>query len=360
MRSQQRDAQSAVDSAALAGAIELTYSTLNNDIYKAAQLDSISNGFVPDGKKVVLTAHKSPLTGPSAGSPNSVEAILTVNLPMFFSVTGVLNRPISVRSVASIAATRACVYATSPTGTGITVSNSTVATPQCNIASSAGFAANNSVITSPQISAAGTINSSSTTYGAASPSSGPPVGDPCAALPTCNYFRVTPPATNNCTAYALHLVNQITTLYPGTYCDGIKFNNSDVTFAPGLYIFPGSSAFGFSSNNSVLHGTGVTFYFDTETPKWQNTVVNFAAPTSGPMNGVLFYNTPGVTGNVSYSGAPGSNLSGGIFAPAGTVNISGSVTSPLLVVGASVNITNANITAPDNSFPNNKHAAITE
>ena len=81
---------------------------------------------------------------------------------------------------------------------------------------------------------------------------------------------------------------------PGVYCGGILINgNSYVNFNAGTYILAGG---GMTVNgNSYLTGSGVTFYNTTGSGGYQgitmngNTQANLSAPTSGALEGILFF-----------------------------------------------------------------------
>jgi hypothetical protein len=88
--------------------------------------------------------------------------------------------------------------------------------------------------------------------------------------------------------------NNNVTLSPGLYSGGINISgNATVNFNPGTYILAGG---GLSvTGNSTLTGSGVTFYDTTGPGGYQgidlkgNEQANFSAPTSGPMEGILFF-----------------------------------------------------------------------
>lgn len=105
--------------------------------------------------------------------------------------------------------------------------------------------------------------------------------------------------------------NNTVTLQPGLYQGGISITgNANVTFSPGTYILAGG---GLSvTGNSTLTGTGVTFY-DTSATGYSyapidltgNETANLSAPTSGPLEGMLFFQDRSIA-----SGSPGSTVIG--------------------------------------------------
>lgn len=123
----------------------------------------------------------------------------------------------------------------------------------------------------------------------------PVVADPLAARPA--------PPVGGC-AYTNHVVSGGTvTLMPGNYCGGLHVTDgASVTLSPGEYVMSngplkvdaGSSL---TSNGAGIYltGAGATLWFGDDT------TLSLAAPTSGPMAGLLFYedrNAP--TGQVHY------------------------------------------------------------
>lgn len=89
--------------------------------------------------------------------------------------------------------------------------------------------------------------------------------------------------------------NNTVTLQPGSYFGGIAITgNANVTFSPGTYILAGG---GLSvTGNSTLTGNSVTFY-DTSVSGYPygpinmtgNETAHLSAPTSGAMEGMLFF-----------------------------------------------------------------------
>ena len=89
--------------------------------------------------------------------------------------------------------------------------------------------------------------------------------------------------------------NNTTTLQPGLYVGGISITgNANVTFSPGTYILAGGGLA--ITGNSTIHGTGVTFY-NTSSSSFAYKPINItgnetgslSAPTSGPMEAMLFF-----------------------------------------------------------------------
>ena len=106
------------------------------------------------------------------------------------------------------------------------------------------------------------------------------------------------------------------TLVPGVYCDGIKIGSSaNVTFAAGVYVINGGGLQinGGGGSGATVNGTGVTFYNTATSGHTYGRVdINGAtgtlsAPTSGPMEAMLFFQDRTITP----SGSAGNNVING-------------------------------------------------
>jgi len=199
------------------------------------------------------------------------------------------------------------------------------------------------------VSEAGNISVNPTpTAGAAA------VPDPLASVPDPSF---NPSAS--CNYSGLSYTGNVTpTLSPGTYCGGLSINgNAHVTFNPGTYIFRGGLSIGGNANvtfgagtyilqgggfnatgNIGLTGAGVTFFntFDATDAYAPisitgNFTANLSAPTSGPQQGMLFFqdrNAP--SGRTeSFTGNSNQTLTGALYFPKSTLAYTGnSSTSP--------------------------------
>jgi len=178
------------------------------------------------------------------------------------------------------------------------------------------------------------------------------VADPLAGVPPPSFN-----AGSSCDFIGLNFTgNSSPTLSPGTYCGGLDIHgNSRVTFNPGTYIFRGGIAIsanatvtfgagtyilqggGFSASGNVgLTGSGVTFYNtfdagDAYAPMSVsgNFTANLSAPTSGPQQGMLFFqdrNAP--TGQTeTFTGNSNQALTGAIYFPKSTISYTGNANS---------------------------------
>jgi len=151
--------------------------------------------------------------------------------------------------------------------------------------------------------------------------------------------------------------NYAITLQPGLYYGGISItNNANVTFRPGTYILAGG---GLSvTGNSTLTGSGVTFYNTTGLGGYApinltgNETAHLSAPTSGPMEGILFFQdraiASGSTGSVVV-GNSNSTFDGALYFPTTSLSYVGnsSISGYTLLVADTLSIS-GNATLGDN------------
>jgi len=126
--------------------------------------------------------------------------------------------------------------------------------------------------------------------------------------------------------------NNAVTLSPGTYFGGLAITgNARVTFSPGTYIFAGG---GLSvTGNSTLTGSGVTFYNTSASGYGYgaidltgNEAANLSAPTSDPLEGILFFQDRSVpVGSVgaTVTGNSSSTFDGALYFPTTSVKYTG-------------------------------------
>ena len=120
-------------------------------------------------------------------------------------------------------------------------------------------------------------------------------------------------------------------LYPGTYCGGITISNGYVNFTAGTYILAGG---GFTAQGGpLMKGTGITFYNTTGTGGYKGITLtggstsNFSAPTSGTLEGILFFQDRAIPNSAEGSTVTGGSTStfdGALYFPTTTLTYSGS------------------------------------
>lgn len=124
----------------------------------------------------------------------------------------------------------------------------------------------------------------------------PPVTDcPARADPLSDRIE---PAVGGCDHMDRIVKDYVGRLSPGVYCEGLVIDgSSDVTLDPGIYVIK-DGAFQVKST-SRLAGDGVGFFFvgDDAGVKFEDKAsISLAAPESGEMAGVLFWQSVGVKG----------------------------------------------------------------
>ncbi len=134
-------------------------------------------------------------------------------------------------------------------------------------------------------SAGGTSISGSATVQPSAITDCPKVDDPLASR--------TPPAVGSCDHHEFKIDKNVSTsIEPGVYCGGIKIDASArVTFNPGIYVIKNGELR--ITGEATIAGEGVGFYLTGTDPKEikfdQKTHISLAAPTSGPMAGLLIF-----------------------------------------------------------------------
>jgi len=302
-RYQQRLEQSAADSAAVAGAIRLSYPTTSQggsapvEITTVAQSAAKDNGFTDDGGlgKVTVTVNSPPLASPTSYPSNSaVEVIVKKDQPAFFSrIFGKRDSFVSARAVAVQKPDGAyCLYQLDPNDSLLMRPPGLVHAVNC------GVIYNGTIPT-------GTVTASALSYTTTAPGAtltaplvarqSLPFSDPCSAIAGCAYLQRStfPPAS------LAHSASGYATLNPGVY------NNccSTVTLNAGIYYIYGGIGV---SGAGTITGSGVTIVnIDGATRFNGNGGMNISAPSTGPTAGVAFYQPPSNTNDYLANGNPG-------------------------------------------------------
>ncbi len=341
LRYQQRIAQTAADSAAIAGATELPYA--GSSYVAAARSDAAANGFTNNGGTIVVTVNNPPASGPNTGNANAVEVIVSAKYPTFFeNVFGMALATVQSRAVVvNRNRTNNCFYLL---GTGTSnISSDTLTSPTCGLMTNGSLNINVSTVNMSRIGYAGSGNNfSQVTFSNAQPAAAIATADPCPTIAGCAYLTANPPATSPCT-YTNFNPSSNTTIYPGVYCGPINANNLNLTFSPGVYVFTS----GVNFNGGTLTGTGVTWYVPSGAINIQNTAhINLSAPTSGATEGILIYQPPSNSNNLNWSGFLGNGTPSVVYAPAATLTSNGINFSAVSIIVGSANISTSTFTFP--------------
>ena len=319
--------QSAADSAAIAAALEIMRTGDEQAILDAGALDATTNGYGVGTD--LLTINHPPLSGPAAGSNDSVEVILERAAPSFLA-HAIVGGPVTVssRAVARVQINDTCVWSLNPTDQGaITVTGGAQIELDCGIVVNSDHPeafdqGGSSCVTATKLKVVGNysstcLNTDITVTGVHH------ITDPMASLQAPQSY------TGGCdhTAKTQVQSGDTATLYPGVYCNDIVIHGT-ATFDPGLYVIKGAALiFG---AQSVVTGNGVTFYLvdsvnnDTISINGGASVTLIAAAT-GDMPGVLFYQDRNDGGGLTHSLNGGANMymEGIIYFPNQDVHFSG-------------------------------------
>jgi len=310
-----RAMQSAVDAAALGGALQIFEGNTSAQATAAANTDGSLNktGLVSGATLTVAVDMANQV----------VTATMTKTADLLLAGLFLGSAPtITVSAKAGMVngGTPACLLTTSTTGTGLALTgNGSISASGCGIvvdstSSSAITTTGNATVTSKALCGPGGYTG--TGYNPA-PSS-------CIAMTDPLYNWPAPSTVNDPCGYNNTSVggNGATTLSPGVYCGGISVGaNATANFQPGIYILRNGALTG--TGNAVINGTGVSFYMTGTGTAVQlenddisitgNVTVNVTAPTSGTMAGIAIYQDHSApTGDIS------NKLAGN-----GTINFTG-------------------------------------
>jgi hypothetical protein len=357
-RFQQRLEQTAADAAALAAAIEYSYSASLTGATTVARAAATANGFTHDGVNVTVTVNYPPAAGGYLGNTNALEVLVKKEQPQFFAgVLGGKSRLVAARAVALLSSnSRNCIYALSPNSDSLLVNGSTVNIPQCGMTTDGSLTINGATVTAGSITytAGDTVNGS--TLPAAQPQKAIAATDPCMTLSGCRYLTQNPPSKGTC--LNPNYTGSGITVQAGTYCSQLMVNGANgVTFAPGLYVLEQGMLI---NGSTSVTGTGVTFYNVTGTIVFNGSSPSFSAPATGSMMGVLMYQPASNTTAFVYNGSSGPGLAGALYFPSTSVTINGSLSSWLLVVGYTVTINGSGVNVGSNAFPGFTHVVLAE
>ncbi len=330
-----KDSQLVADAAALAGAHELFRGNSSVQATSAAYSAAADNDYASGVDGVSITVNTPPASGFYVGNNMSVEVTISRPTPTsFLRLVSMSALNVTTRAVANgdLAASLTCIYALDPDAEGaFEVLSTSVLDAGCGIQVNSNNYRASKVESGACIKAGMVAITGGYTYGQVCgfggdayecsiadtcPMTGvPPAPDPLASYPaptvdygTCDY------AGNEKAPggpYERYLVDGGTvTLNPGTYCGGLDIKGGAlVTFNAGTYILRGGGLF-VSGAGTHIEGNGVTFYNtcfnpcvgnDTDQEDFSpieitsSSSANLAAPTSDPMEGMLFFQDPDAT-----------------------------------------------------------------
>ncbi len=346
--------QSAVDSAAIAGASQLAFPPAS--VTAAAQQEATSNGFTDDGGATVgVTVNNPPATGPYAGNTGAVEVLIKKKQPLFFAnvVPGFGAPFVAVRAVAILNKTALnCIIAL---GGNIVLhggGGGGIDAPTCGISTNQDLVVTgNANVNALRIGYTGN-GPGGGSYPLGQPMKSVSAEDPCPAISGCAYLNKL--TTDNPTIPHTSCVDTLGGTYsanpvllPGEYCYAHAWNGS-VTLSPTsnnkLFIFDQGMPTG-----NLDGSAGVTIYNAAgNSVSWSGNVsVNVTAPTSGPTAGMAYYQPPSLTKlSIVKNGNAGSvNFVGGFYSPSADLTFNGSLPSLSFMTVSSITMNGGGITA---------------
>jgi Flp pilus assembly protein TadG len=373
-----RSLQTAADSAAIAGAYELS---LGQSGYQtAASADATRNGFTAGGGATIVT-NSPPTTGAYAGNAGAVEVTISQPQSLLLAQMFMNSLTITTRAVALVGTggAGACVIALDPTdqnavwvsGTAnLSASSCSVQSKSNNSTKSINVGGSGvidaySVVASGGIYGTDSINATTITENADSSK----VVDP--------YSSLSVPAHSACNKHSsstsLSGTQTVGTVGGTTVYCGLSINaGANITFNSGTYIIDTGDMT--VNGSATISGEGVVFIITaSDGSSFGNltinggAVVNLSAPTSGTFSGVAFYhdrNDTSSTNNDKFNGNGISNIEGAIYNPSGTVDYSGtnsSTGSCTYVVANMVKIVgNSNLGSSCNGIPTSVGSGVVQ
>ncbi len=351
-----REQQVAADAGAHAGAWVLAIdgeTDPNDEVDPSAKAETARMGFDDVEDDVTILVNHPPASGSFSGNENYVEVIVRQQYQPYFArlFLGNITVPISARavgqSIGGAATGPFCILSTAPDGIGLRVSGNSNVGVKCGMASlssdpaSFGVDGGSATIDATDICVLGGAdynrNAEAQIFLDAVPEDNCNApSDPLAGIPT--------PEPDNCNCEADDGMGGLidttggtivsapggpnaatTTLYPGTYCDGLDIN-TPVDFQPGIYYIFGG---GIDATNSQAHLTssngGVMFVNldNCGDGNYGNININGGTATLsgldssyGDYAGVLFWNKkedPQNTSDIEIVGNAGINIDGMIY-----------------------------------------------
>ncbi|KQT19378.1 hypothetical protein ASG40_00510 [Methylobacterium sp. Leaf399] len=289
---QRSQLQAAADAAAMAAARELAVNAFEPLRMQAVAESWAKKAFPADGAEIGLATTVS-----SLDDGRSVQVRLTSERQQTLSgMLAIVPGTIEASSVATLRGQRkVCVIALDPASSATIhlKSNAWLTAKGCdvhsNAVSSSGIASDSGIqVTAARVCSGGGFSGQGTFYGSR-------IGD-CRGIDDPLADRLAPSPSAGCTATKASVVDKGTAggrhlLQPGTYCGGLFIGgNSYVSLAPGEYVIK-DGPFVVDSNADV-RGDGVGFYLTGTGSTFQflsNARVDFNAPRSGAMAGLLFF-----------------------------------------------------------------------
>jgi len=280
------------------------------------------NGFITSGRqKVTIAAGTStPPTGNGAIPRYWVTVRVSETLPQLFSrVLGFSTGTITARSTSGYfpPALGGCIYILNSFSQAMQLNGNITFTTGCGININSNYYAALKLVGSASVAATGSSQikivggyvADANSILTPMPINGAPTfRDPMGDVP--------PPAVGACDSTGVSTSNnEQRTVTPGVYCGAITVTGHSVlTLSPGLYIIKsGGISVG---GQATLKGAGVTIYVQSGSVGFAGGATsNLTAPTSGPWQGLLFYQDQANTSSASLVGGSDQLMSGVLYFP---------------------------------------------
>lgn len=361
MMDKRRQVQSAADAAALAAADDLYVNWFatrlsggtsgldwNGTAVKAAKAAAAADGYTDGVDGCAVTVNIPPQSGPFKGAAGHTEVIISKPQKRFFSrLFGSQDVAIGARAVsrgmrnsfknailvldplnksAFNAGGNGNVYVT---GSPIQVNSTDPAAMIANgggsygavIADAFNVGGSPGWVATGGGSFVGPINSYS-----------PPIPDPYANAPPPDPSTM-PVIRSNKLQYSS--ANTLT-INPGVYIGGISLSGqANVVMQPGVYYMQGGGFTVNANSGGSLTGNGVMIYNDPQSTSDKISVqgggtVNLTAPTSGPYQGILFWQNRNSTVEMNIAGNGSTSLTGLFYAAGANLKITGNGSQDVL------------------------------
>ncbi|MGH7903870.1 MAG: pilus assembly protein TadG-related protein [Candidatus Dormibacteraceae bacterium] len=343
-----RDAQNAVDAAALAAAIQIANNQQESNATAVATLVAGRDGISTSDLTIAYYDGSGASTGTAANVATIKATIKHAFGTIFLPILGIDSATVGATATATVAHGGGCVICVmDPSASGV-----------LNLANNAELdvvggpiAVNSSSATAVTLGTNAILNDSSAidivggyqaggTYTPLPTTGTPAVADPFASAPV-------PVVTNHPSCCG-------TTLDPGVYSTISIGNNASVTLNPGIYVITGGISL---LNNSSLTGHGVMIYlacsaYPTPCTAGQagaaltaknNINLDLSAPSTGTYQGMVIFGDRNNTAGASFGNNGQARFVGSVYLLSGHVDLannSGGSATDSRIVAASVGMSN--------------------
>lgn len=267
-----RQAQTAADSAALAGAFERYYGHTDADVQGYALYEAEQHGFEDGVDNVTVSVNSPPTSGYYSGDSDFVEVVITHDIStVFIKLLGHNQINYSARAVANgVIPSSACVYALgSSHEKALHVSSGSELVANCGIHANSTnnsglYVDSGSKVEGSSVDVVGGAHKSGSTISPQANEGAASVSDPLGSLPApsftygdCDYHG----SSKGGGIYEPYEIDsQKKTIYPGNYCGGIFVKgDAEVTMEPGTYILQGGGLV-VDGSDAELTGDGIFIY----------------------------------------------------------------------------------------------------